>query len=325
MAQPKIKELKPGDNFIGFCIVKSKRIRATRDNRNFIDVDLQDSSGSINAKIWDDFDRFKDEFERGDVVKVEAGIEEYREQIQARIKRLRKAKPDDPVDLSALMPVTKEDIEAMYSEILGMIEAIKNPHLKELLYFFYDDEAEAEKIKRAPAARNIHQAYVGGLLEHVWHMAKAGRAIMREVYPRLDPDLVIAGILIHDLGKVVELELTPGIAYTKLGYLQGHIVLGLKMLDEKLRRLPDFPDELRLQLEHIILSHHGEKEFGSPVLPATPEAMLVHQIDNLDAKLAIVDEAISSDLNESEDFTGYINVLERHIYKRRPDQGGEEE
>ena len=325
MAQAKLKELKAGDSFVGFCIVKSKRIRQTRENKFFIDVDLQDASGSLNAKIWDDFDRLKDEFERGDVVKIEASIDQYKDQLQAKIKRLRKSRPDDPVDMSALMPITKEDIETMYSEILKMIEEVKNPHLKELLYFFYDDEETAEKIKRAPAARNIHQAYVGGLLEHVWHMAKSGRALLREVYPQLDPDLVVAGILIHDLGKLLELELSPAISYTKLGYLEGHIFLGLKMLDEKLRKLPDFPDELRLQLEHIILSHHGEKEFGSPVLPATPEAMLIHQIDNLDAKLAIVQEAIGADLNEAEDFTNYHQVLERHLYKRRPDYGGDEE
>ena len=325
MAQAKLKELKAGDSFVGFCIIKSKRIRQTRDNKFFIDVDLQDASGSLNAKIWDDYDRLKDEFERGDVVKVEASIDQYKDQLQAKIKRLRKSRPDDPVDMSALMPITKEDIETMYSEVLKMIEEVKNPHLKELLYFFYDDEESAEKIKRAPAARNIHQAYVGGLLEHVWHMAKSGRALLREVYPQLDPDLVVAGILIHDLGKLLELELSPAISYTKLGYLEGHIFLGLKMLDEKLRKLPDFPDELRLQLEHIILSHHGEKEFGSPVLPATPEAMLIHQIDNLDAKLAIVQEAILADLNEAEDFTNYHQVLERHLYKRRPDYGGDEE
>jgi len=325
MAQARLKELKAGDSFVGFCIVKSKRVRQTRDNKFFIDVDLQDASGSLNAKIWDDFDRLKDEFERGDVVKIEASIDQYKDQLQAKIKRLRKSRPDDPVDMAALMPITKEDIDTMYSEILKMIEEVKNPHLKELLYFFFDDEETAEKIKRAPAARNIHQAYVGGLLEHVWHMAKSGRALLREVYPQLDPDLVLAGILIHDLGKLLELELSPAISYTKLGYLEGHIFLGLKMLDEKLRKLPDFPDELRLQLEHIILSHHGEKEFGSPVLPATPEAMLIHQIDNLDAKLAIVQEAILADLNEAEDFTNYHQVLERHLYKRRPDYGGDEE
>jgi 3'-5' exoribonuclease len=202
-----------------------------------------------------------------------------------------------------------------------MIEEVKNPHLKELLYFFFDDEQMAEKIKRGPAARNIHQAYMGGLLEHVWHMARVARAVVREVYPKLDYDMVVTGILLHDLGKLEELEFSPAISYTKLGYLQGHIFIGLKMVDEKLRKLPDFPDELRLHLEHIILSHHGEKEWGSPILPATPEAMLVHQIDNLDAKLSIVLEAIDQDLNEDEDFTNYHQTLERHLYKRRPDQG----
>jgi len=326
MAQPKLKTLKAGDPVMGFYLVKSKRVRQTKDGNFFIDVDLQDSSASLNAKIWDDFERMKEEFERGDVVKVEATVEQYKDQLQARIKRLRKAKEGDPVDLSELIPATKEDIETMYSELLAMIEDIKNPHLKELVYFFFDDEEMAKKIKSAPAARNIHHAYMGGLLEHIWHMAKAARVLVKEVYPGLDFDLVIAGVLLHDLGKIEELEFSPAIGYTKAGYLEGHIFIGLKMLDEKIRKLPDFPDELRLQLEHIILSHHGEKEWGSPVVPATLEAMLIHHIDNLDARVSIVREAIDSDLNQAEDFTGYHQTLERHLYKRRPDAGeGKEE
>jgi len=321
MAQAKLKELKPGDAFAGFYIVKSKRIKQTKDGKFYIDLDLQDSSGSLNGKIWDDFEKLKSAFERGDVVKVEATVDEYREQTQAKIKRIRRAKEDEGVDWSALLPATKEDVDKIYSEILKMIEEVKNVHLKDLLYLFFDDEKMAEKLKRAPAARNIHQAYLGGLLEHLWHMAKAARILVKEVYPGLDLDVVMAGVLLHDLGKLEELEYRTTISYTKLGYLEGHIFIGLKMLDERLRKLPDFPDELKLHLEHVILSHHGEKEWGSPVLPATPEAMLIHQVDNLDAKLAIVLEAISSDLNEAEDFTGYHQTLERHFYKRRPDHG----
>jgi len=325
MAQARLKELRPGDSFVGFYIIKSKRIKQTRDNNFFIDIDLQDASGTLNAKIWDEFDKLKQAFERGDVVKIEATVEEYRDQPQARIRRVRKAKEGDAVDWSELLPSTKEDVEQMYAEIMKMIEELKNPHLKELLYLFFDDEDLAKKIKTAPAARNIHHAYLGGLLEHVWHMAKIGRTAVREVYPHLDFDLVTAGILLHDLGKIQELEFAPSISYTKLGYLEGHLFLGLKMLDEKMRRLPSFPDELRLLLEHIILSHHGEKEWGAPILPATPEAMLIHQIDNLDAKLTIVLEAISEDLNQAEEFTNYHQTLERHLYKRRPDEdrGGE--
>jgi len=323
--QARLKDLRPGDSLVGFYIIKSKRVRQTRDNNFFIDIDLQDSSGTLNAKLWDDFDKLKDAFERGDVVKIEATVEEYRDQPQARIKRVRKVLEGEAVDWSELLPKTSEDIEQMYAEVRQMIEELKNPHLKELLYFFFDDEELVQKIKSAPAARNIHHAYLGGLLEHLWHMAKIGRAVVREVYPRLDYDLVMAGILLHDLGKIQELEFSPAISYSKLGYLEGHIFLGLKMLDEKLRKLPSFPDELRLQLEHIILSHHGEKEWGSPVLPATPEAMLIHQIDNLDAKLTIVLEAISRDLNQAEDFTNYHQTLERHLYKRRPDEDGGDE
>jgi len=326
MNQPRLRELKVGESFKGFYLVKSKRVKQTREGSNFIDLDLQDGSGSLNAKLWNDFEKYNAEFERGDVVKIEGVIEQYKDQPQIKIKRLRKSLPEDPVEVSALQAVTREDVSRMLSEVQSILAEIKNPHLIKLVEQFFQDPALLEKLKQAPAARNLHHAYLGGLLEHIWHMLKIAQALVQKVYPGLDYDLVMAGTFCHDLGKMDELESFPAPAITRAGYLEGHIILGLKLLDEKISRIPNFPTELRLHLAHIILSHHGEHEWGSPVLPSTPEAMLIHHIDNLDAKLTMVSEAIESDQNQAEEFTGYHQILERHLYKRRPGQkGGREE
>ncbi len=326
MNQPRLRELKVGESFKGFYLVKSKRVKQTREGSNFLDLDLQDSSGALNAKLWNDFEKYQGEFERGDVVKIEGVVEQYRDQPQIKIKQLRKSRPEDPVELSALQSTTKEDVSCLLREVKEILAEIKNPHLKRLTEDFFQDPSLVEKLTRAPAARNIHHAYLGGLLEHIWRMVKMAQALVPKIYPNLDYDLVITGTFWHDLGKIEELTFSPALSITRAGYLEGHIILGLKLLERKIALIPEFPDELRLHLEHIILSHHGEHEWGSPVLPSTPEAMLIHHLDNLDAKQAMVSEAIESDQNQAEEFTGYHPILGRHLYKRRPgDKSGREE
>ncbi len=316
MNQPRLRELKQGENFIGFYLVKSKRLRQTRDGSYYLDLDLQDNSGVVNARVWDNAEEYAELFARGDILKIQGIASEYKDQLQIKIQRLRKAQADDPVNWEDLIPSTRYDVEQMLSEVKEILEQITNPHLKNLIELFFQDEEFMEKLKKSPAARNIHHSYLGGLLEHIWKMSRIARFLVEEIYPELNTDLVLAGIFLHDLGKILELDYSPVIAYTRKGYLQGHIYLGLKLVNEKIRQLEDFPEDLQLELEHIILSHHGEREWGSPVLPATPEAMLIHHIDNLDAKLAMVREAIESDLNEEEEFTSYHPVLARHLYKR---------
>jgi len=324
--QRKLRDLKAGESFMGFYLIKSKRVKTTREGAIYLDIDLQDSSGSLNAKIWSDVDKYQAEFERGDVVKVEGVIEEYKEQLQVRVKRLRKARPEDAIELTALQPASRHSIEQMEKEIREILAEVKNKDLQNLIKKFFDEPELVEKLKQCPAARNVHHAYLGGLMEHIWRMLKSAKALVKDVYPDLNYDLVITGTFIHDLGKLLELESTPVISISRAGYLEGHIVLGLKLLERLLREIKDFPSELRLHLEHIIISHHGELEWGSPVVPLTPEAMLIHHIDNLDAKLNMVIDAIDSDLNRAEKFTGYHQILERHLYKGRlkPESGNEE-
>ncbi len=320
-----IKDLTLGQSLTGFYLVKSKRRATTKAGKNYLDVDLQDATGIINAKVWDDADALDEVFQRGEVIKVKAEVEEFRKKLQLKIKQLRAVDDADEFNLDELIPSTEKNVDAMLDYILELVAKVKNGHLKALLDLFFKDEKFIARLKEGAAARNIHHAYRGGLLEHIHSMVRMAVFLTEQIYPDLDQDLVLTGTLLHDLGKMEELDSSMEISYTAEGYLLGHLYLSTIMLDEKLKGLPDFPADLRLHLLHIILSHHGEREWGSPVLPMTPEAMLIHHIDNLDAKLTMVKEAISSDRNMEEAFTEYHGPLQRHFYKGRPGSPPEED
>jgi len=317
MARHNIKDLTLGQSIAEFYLVKSKKKSTTRNDKPYLDLELQDKTGLIKAKVWDDADQVDRECSRGDVVKVQAEVEQYRDVLQLKIKRLRRAEPEE-ADLAELLPTTEKDAGALLNDLRELIATIKNPSLRQLLELFFADPDFVSKLTTSAAARNIHHSYRGGLLEHIHTMTRIAAFLVENIYPALDRDLVIAGAILHDVGKIQELDSEREISYTREGFLQGHIHLGVKMIHEQAAAVPGFPPELLLHLEHIVLSHHGEREWGSPVLPATPEAMLIHHVDNLDAKTTMVLEAIKGDKNLDEEFTEYHRTLERHLYKVRP-------
>ena len=317
MARHAIKDLTLGQNFTEFYLVKSKKKSTTRNDKLYLDLELQDKTGIIKAKVWDEAEKVDQECARGDVVKIQAEVEQYRDVLQLKIKRLRRAGPEE-TDLAELLPASDKDASALLQDLRALIATIKNPHLQNLLELFFADQKFVAKLSVSAAARNVHHSFRGGLLEHVHAMTRIAAFLVETIYPGLDRDLVIAGAILHDAGKIDELNSEREISYTREGFLQGHIHLGLMMIHEKALTLPEFPPELLLHLEHIVLSHHGEREWGSPVLPATPEAMLIHHVDNLDAKTTMVLEAIRGDKNLDEEFTEYHRTLERHFYKVRP-------
>ncbi len=314
-----IKDMTLGQNLDGFYLVKSKRSAKTKSGKIYLDIDLQDRTGIINSKVWDNAEACDELFKRGDVVKIRADVEEFRGRLQLRMKKLRALDDSDEVSLDELIPSTEKNPDAMLDYLLERIAEMKNPHLKALLELFFQNEEFLARFKKSAAARNLHHAFRGGLLEHVHSMTRIAVFLSEEIYPDLNHDLILAGTLLHDLGKMDELDSEMDVSYTHKGYLLGHIYLSARMMDEKAKEIPDFPEELRLHLLHIILSHHGEHEWGSPVLPATPEAMLIHHIDNLDAKVNMVKDAIASDRNIDETFTQYHSALQRHLYKGRPE------
>jgi len=212
------------------------------------------------------------------------------------------------------LPATSKDVEAMAESIVEFIESLKNPHLGALLRAFWNDDDFRRGFVRSPAARNIHHAYLGGLLEHTLNVTQLAEECAK-LYPELDRDLLLTMAILHDIGKIKELGAEAEIIYTREGLLVGHINLGLEMLDEKIALVEDFPKELAIRCRHILLSHHGELEWGSPIVPKTPEAMVLHYLDNLDAKTNIFLRAISTDRNDAEEFTSYHRVMQRNIYK----------
>ncbi len=300
-----------GDTVSGFALLSRKERRQDRNGREFLDLELTDASGSISAKAWSDSQALDGDYDAHDFVAFRGGVKLYKDRLQISVTDCRRAVENDRehgFDESKLIPSTPEDIGQLWSrldEIYG--QEIGNPFLRQLA-------AESlaiwgQELKEHPAAKAIHHAYRGGLLEHVVKMADVALGIC-DRYPELDRDLVLLGVLFHDLGKLQEIGPMPVNEYTKSGRLVGHVIFGRDMLRERCAAIDGFPDDLRLHLEHLILSHQGRLEFGSPVVPMTAEALALHFIDNLDSKLAQLRNATRAGGSGFQ----YVRGLDRFVY-----------
>jgi 3'-5' exoribonuclease len=275
-----VADLQEGQLFTTLFLVREKEIRTSlRTGSSWLQLELSDRTGTISAKMWDQFAAVEKTFERDDVVQVRARVKIY--------------------NLGDFLPHTKCDVEQLYRDLRAAIAAMKNPALKRLLSSVVDDPAIAPKLKRAPAAMTMHHAFIGGLLEHMVSLIGLGRAVAAH-YPELDADLLLAGIVLHDIGKIDELRYARGISYSTEGRLLGHIMIGVSLVREKIRAIPDFPAPLAVLVEHMILSHHGTREFGSPALPQTREAVALHFLDDMDSKMAAMRATLDSPAGEDE-------------------------
>ncbi len=322
MKRTYISDLVPGEVVKSTFLVRSKERKTTRSGDGYLDLELQDSTGSIGAKLWgcDDFDL---NFEVDDVVQVAGEIREYQGVRQLTVRKIAKCTPDD-FDLLDYFPRTKRDPEEMYAALTERVVRMPEGPIRELLRSVVEDPALAERLKLAPAAMSYHHAYLGGLLEHVCSLIGLGDRVA-DHYPSLSRDLVLAGLVLHDIGKIEELSFSRGFRYSTRGQLVGHISIGLELVHEKMRAIPDFPDRLRDQIEHIILSHHGRLEFGSPKEPMFPEALVVHYLDDLDSKLQSMQEQYRADKDHPGDWTTRNRPLGRELLKVpgvAPDAGG---
>lgn len=314
MKSPTIASLEVGQPATGVFMVTYKDVRQKKGGDHFLSLTLADRSGDIDAKMWDNVDKIMDTFERDGFVRVKGVSQIHLNKLQFTIHTLQ-AVPESEVDLGDFFPASSRDPEEMFAELRGHIEAIGNAHLKALLTAIFDDAGISRRYKRAPAAKSIHHAWLGGLIEHVLSLCSLCKLIGPH-YSQVDVDLLITGAILHDIGKIDELNYDRGFSYSDEGQLLGHILIGLRMINEKMCLLPDFPPRLRTLVEHLVASHHGTLEYGSPKVPMTAEAMLLHHLDNLDSKMETVRGAVEKDKLADGSWTTYVPSLERPLLKK---------
>jgi len=295
-----------------FFLVHAKEIRNTKEGKQYLRMELGDRSGTIEARMWTKFELLVNDIARDDFVKVEGRVELYRDRPQLSLLQLRKAKPEE-IELADFLPHTKEDVETMYVELLGYAKAIRNIWLQQLVLTIVNDPAISARYKRAPAAKVMHHAYLGGLLEHVVGLCGLAKQVA-EHYPELDLDLLLTVAILHDVGKLDELCYTRAIGYTTDGQLLGHIIMELETVLRAIDKIPGFPPELKTIVQHLLISHHGEYEFGSPKLPMIREALVFHYLDNLDSKMAAARAALASESGD-EEWSAYSGALQRKFLK----------
>ena len=306
--------LVPNDVVTAQFLVLSKEIRQKKTGEHYLSLHLSDRTGEIDAKMWDNVAEVMHTFERDDFIKVKGLVQVYQNRSQFTVHKLRRL-DDDEVEFADYFPCSDLDVNEMFAELQGIVSSVQNPHLRALLQAVLADPEIAIKFKMAPAAKNIHHACRGGLLEHVLSLCSLSRATAAH-YRDIDLDLLIAGAVLHDIGKVDELSYARSFSYSSEGQLLGHIIIGLRMVGRKFDALPDFPPKLRTLVEHMIISHHGELEFGSPKIPVFPEALLFHHLDNLDSKMEAMRSALKRDNSVEGEFTGWIAPLERSLLKK---------
>jgi 3'-5' exoribonuclease len=295
-----------------FFLVHEKEIRNTREGKSYLRLELGDRSGTIEARMWDQFEIPARDVNRDDFVKVQARVEIYRNKPQLSLQQLRRAKPEE-VELADFLPHTTADVEKLYAQLLEFAASIKNPWLKKLTTAIVADPAIAARYKRAPAAKVMHHAYLGGLIEHVVGLCGLAKQVAAH-YPELDVDLLLTAAILHDVGKLDELCYDRAIAYTTEGQLLGHIVMEFETVSKAIDAIEGFPPALKTVVQHLLISHHGQYEFGSPKLPMIREAMVFHYLDDLDSKLAAVRAALATESGEDE-WSAYSNALGRRFLK----------
>ncbi len=301
-----------GKIFDGFFLVLSKQQRTTKTNKPYLSLTLGDRTGQLEGRVWEPGDpRIAKAFEKGDLVKARGSASRFDDRLQMKIDQLRVATALE-VDKSDMLPSTTYDVSALWSQLQASVESLTNPDLKLLVATILNDPAIATAYREAPAARQLHHAWLGGLLEHVVSLLSLADRVAAH-YPLLDRDLLLTGVILHDIGKIRELSWEIGFDYTIEGTLLGHIQMGIDLVEKTMASLPAFPDRLRTLVLHMILSHHGKLEFGSPKLPMIPEALALNFVDDLDAKMQAVASEFDKSLREGKgpgELTGKVWSLD---------------
>ena len=307
-----IGTLTEGDRIYGIYFCKTKQILKTKAGKTYYSLLLQDRTGTLDGKIWE-LGNAIDEFDSMDFIMLDGTITSFQGSLQANIARVRKASEGE-YDPAEYMPVSRYDIETMYTELVALIHTIKEPHLRALAEgCFVQDKEFAAQFKKHSAAKSVHHGFIGGLLEHTLSVTKLCDYFAAQ-YDILDRDLLLTAAVFHDIGKVYELSSFPANEYTDEGQLLGHIFLGAEIVGNRIREIPGFPTLLANELRHCILAHHGELEYGSPKKPALAEALALNFADNADAKMETLREIFAGAENTTE-WLGYNRLLESNIRK----------
>ena len=292
-------------------VVASKQVKAKKNGEPYLALTLADRTGQIEAKMWDNVEEFIAVFEQDDFLKIKGLINRYKNRFQLTIHKLRRMEEGE-IDFTDYLPKTTKDIGELWRTLTEFVATFQNPHLKALVELFMADPEIAERYRNAPAAKTLHHAYIGGLLDHVVSLFRSSDLICRN-YPQVNRDLLLTGAFLHDIGKIQELTYNRAFSYTTRGQLLGHMIIELEMLQAKLAKLPDFPAGLKTLLEHLIISHHGQYDFGSPKLPMFPEALMLHYLDDLDSKMEAMRAHFEREAELEGPWTGYNVSLGRPL------------
>jgi len=315
MSKTFIRDLKENDTFTSFFGVFSKTVRRTKDEKMYLDLTLVDRTGKINAKVWDDAEKLSAQFDTGDAVKIQGSVTSFNNELQLKVEKIRRviAERDgaEGYDIGDLLISTTKDTSKMWQDLQNTIQSFQNQFLKQIVAAIY--EKYGEQLQTYPGSMLLHHAFRGGLLEHIYTMTQVAEGVCQS-YPELDRDLVLSGILLHDVGKLIELSTGIATTYSDAGNFIGHLVLGRDIVHEACLTIAGFPEILRLKLEHIILAHQGKHEFQSPREPQFPEAMVVYYIDELDTRLNQMKNDIDADLSEA-NWTVKGGYFKRALYK----------
>jgi len=318
-----IVSLKEGDWVEEVYLVTSKQVSTAKNGVTYLSLKLADKTGEIDGRLWDNADEVAGKFEREDFVRIKGMTSNYQGSLQIKMKTLERV-DDARVDIANFLECSPRNPDEMVKELKAIAAALSNGNLRQLMNAFLDDEPFMVLFKRTPAAKTLHHNYIGGLLEHVVELIELCRDVA-EHFPSIDKDLLAVGAFLHDIGKVRELAVRKSIEYTTEGRLIGHISLGYEMLVEKVNAIPGFPAELTMLLKHIVLSHHGEYEFGSPKRPKIQEAIVINYLDDLAAKINNFQATLKKEQVAEGEWTGFSKMHDRYLYRQvsHPHAGSE--
>lgn len=307
-----VKDLKPGNEVTECFVLRKKEIKEKSDGEKFLKLELGDRTGRIEGVVWDNPEQIYGQAQTGEIVKIKGWVSTYKETPQLKVERLRKAKEEE-IDLSDFLPTSERDLDSLYEEFKKVVSTIENRYLRGLLELLLEDSTLMEKLKKTPGGKLWHHAYVGGLLEHTLKVVQICEKAA-SMYELVNRDLLITGALVHDVGKISAYSAKGFFDYTDEGRLVGHIVSGDELIDKKIQMIEGFPLNLAFQLKHLILSHQGQLEFASPVVPQTIEAVILHCADEMDAKADAFTHIIKTQKSKGKRWSDWVHLINRYIY-----------